>query len=164
MPTRRPAARSSPTLATATPPCHLRRSHDSAPRSRQCRFTSIRARSTALTTRTAPPATILPLTGWPASARSNFSRKLSAEQSLRLDAGRLDDRPPSVGLGLAQRAKRFGCLLGTWRNDLAKLGELAAHRRIGERGDDGRIERRDRLLRCPLWHPHGLPERDMKAG
>src|SRR5262245_19216814 len=54
--------------------------------------------------------------------------------SLRLDAGRLDDRPPLVGLGLAQCAKRIWGLLGTRRDHLTEIGELAAHCRITERG------------------------------
>src|SRR3954451_6052173 len=51
---------------------------------------------------------------------------------LPLYAGRLGGWPPLVSLGLAQRAERFRCLLGARRNDLAELGELGAHRGIGE--------------------------------
>ena len=35
---------------------------------------------------------------------------------LRLDAGRLDDRPPLLDLGLMQSAECFGCLLVAWRD------------------------------------------------
>jgi hypothetical protein len=35
---------------------------------------------------------------------------------LRLDAGRLDDRPPLLDFGLMQSAECFWCLLVAWRD------------------------------------------------
>ena len=50
--------------------------------------------------------------------------------SIRLDAGRLDDRPPLFDFGLLLGAECFGTLLlGRW-NFLALVSELPAHRRV----------------------------------
>jgi hypothetical protein len=50
--------------------------------------------------------------------------------SIRLDTGRLDDRPPLFDFGLLLGAECFGTLLfGRW-NFLALVGHLLAHRWI----------------------------------
>src|SRR5215831_5311501 len=64
---------------------------------------------------------------------------------LRLDARRLDDRPPFLGLGLVEGVKRFRSLLVAWKYLLADVGEPLAYRRIGERGGDRGVELYDDL-------------------
>src|SRR5262245_38430562 len=50
-----------------------------------------------------------------------------------LNAGRFDDRPPFVDLGLVEGVKRFRSLLVPREYLLADVGEPLAYRRLGER-------------------------------
>src|SRR5262249_26160183 len=55
-----------------------------------------------------------------------------ATLSFRLDARRLDEWPPFLGLGLVERVKRFRILLLPPEYLLADVGEPLAYRRVGE--------------------------------
>jgi len=88
-------------------------------------------------------------------AASAFVR--SVYRSLRLDAGRLDDRPPFLDLGLLQRGERFRRLLLVREYLLREIGEPRTHSRIGERIDDSNVELGDYVLRGPLGCPKRVP-------
>src|ERR1700730_2482082 len=70
-----------------------------------------------------------------ASERSNPCPFGGRDASLRLDVGRLHDRPPFLEFGLVKRGKTLGCLLLARRDDMTKVGETLAHGRIGQRID-----------------------------
>jgi hypothetical protein len=60
-------------------------------------------------------------------------------RSFRLDACRLDDRPPFVDFGLLVAAQRFGRLLLHRKNLLCEVDKFFARLRIGQRFDQGII-------------------------
>src|SRR5262249_16739991 len=55
-----------------------------------------------------------------------------AEDSLRLDVRRLDDRPPLLDLGLLLRGKRLRRLFVARPDSLTQVGKPLAHRGIGQ--------------------------------
>src|SRR5262249_60894028 len=65
------------------------------------------------------------------------------DTSFRLDAGRLDDRPPFLGLGLVEGMKRFRGLLVACEYLLTDVGKPLAYRRVGERCTHRAVELRD---------------------
>src|SRR3974377_2094194 len=73
--------------------------------------------------------------------------------SFTLDAGRLDNGPPFLGLGLMEGVKRFRRLLVTREYLLADGGEPLAYRRIGKRVDHRAVEFHNDLLRRALGDP-----------
>jgi hypothetical protein len=81
---------------------------------------------------------------------------------IRLDVGRLDDRPPFLDLGLVTGAKRFRRLLFARRDFLAHVGESLANGGIGKGIDDGGIELGDNVLGRPLGNPEPVPERKIE--
>src|SRR5215831_4788907 len=84
--------------------------------------------------------------------------EISATLSFRLDARRLDNRPPFLSLGLVESMKRFRGLLVGWKYLLADVGEPFAYRRVGERVDHRGIELHHDLLRRALGNPRPVPE------
>jgi hypothetical protein len=74
-------------------------------------------------------------------------------ESIDLDVGGLDDRPPLFDLGLLVRRESFRRLLLDRRNDLSKLSKRLAYRRVGERILDGAVQLGDRRLRRALRRP-----------
>ena len=85
---------------------------------------------------------------------------------LHLDAGRLDDRPPLLDLGLVEGGERLRRqLLARGRSPargrrasgaIAGVGQRCLTDRVVELGDD--------LLRRALGRPQGVPEGEIEAG
>ena len=63
--------------------------------------------------------------------------------SLRLDSQLLDDRPPFLGIGLLQSAKRLRRLLFAWENLVPDIDEARSHSGIGKGRDRRCIELSD---------------------
>ena len=84
--------------------------------------------------------------------------------SLRLDAGRLDDRPPLGDLGALVGGERLWRLLLARRNFIADVEQPPAHRRIGERFHHGGAELGDHRLGRALAGPKPAPDRDVHSG
>ena len=78
-------------------------------------------------------------------------------ESLGLDAGGLDHRPPFLDLGPLQRAECLRGLLRGWENVLAELGEARPHSRLGQGRRDGGIELADDILGRAFRCPQGMP-------
>jgi len=76
-----------------------------------------------------------------------FWRGRTGFGSLRLDAGRLHDRPPFLGIGFHQRAERLRRLLLPRENLEPKFGQPRSHRRIRQCLHGRRIE----LANDVLW-------------
>src|SRR5262249_55806835 len=89
---------------------------------------------------------------------ASLSENVGGTTLLRLDARRLDDRPPSLGLGLVENIKRFRGLLLAWEYLLADVGEPLAYRCIRERFDQRNVELYDDLLWGTLGDPQPVPE------
>src|ERR1700744_1685501 len=71
----------------------------------------------------------------------------------RLDAGRLDDRPPAGGLGLLILAERFRRLLVEWGYLNAEIVKMLARFWIGQHPDHGGVQFRNNVLRHALGRP-----------
>src|SRR5260370_24786 len=84
--------------------------------------------------------------------------------SFRLEAGRLDDRPPPFRFGFLESTQGFGRLLGERRDLDAEFLEALLHRGIGEDLDHGGIQFRDDILRRISGCPKSVPERSKEAG
>src|SRR5579864_5951384 len=76
----------------------------------------------------------------------------------RLDAGRLDDRPPLVQLGLVVGGERLRVLLIGREYDLAEGFDFRPRGGIGQRLHDGGIEALDDGLGSVLGGPQAMPE------
>src|SRR5580704_11759812 len=74
------------------------------------------------------------------------------------DAGRLDDRPPLVELGLVVGGERLRVLLTGREYDLAEGFDLRPQGGIGQRRHDGGIEAIDDGLGRILGSPQAMPE------
>src|SRR5262245_21806144 len=70
-----------------------------------------------------------------------FDRKvICGRASIRLDARRLDDRPPLINVGSLQRSKHLRRLFLARRNFVLSIGETLAHLRDCQGMYDGGIE------------------------
>src|SRR5579864_1661473 len=76
----------------------------------------------------------------------------------RLDAGRLDDRPPLVELGLVVGGERLRVLLIGREYHLAEVFDFLLHGWSGQRRHDRGIEASDDVLGRSLGGPHAVPE------
>src|ERR1700744_2299539 len=75
------------------------------------------------------------------------------EALFRLDAGRLDDRPPAGGLGLLVLAERFRRLLVECGYLNAEIVKMLARFWIGQPPDHGGVQFRNNVLRRALGRP-----------
>src|SRR5258706_589906 len=123
---------------------------------------AMRTISTPGTRRTVIDATTSPRASFSLTLLRAMSR--ACTRLLHLDSGRLDDGPPLLDLGLVQRAQRLRRLLRAREDVLAEAGEARAHLRIGQRGDDRRIELRGHVLRRRLRQPQRVPAREVELG
>src|SRR6476659_6087624 len=106
-------------------------------------------------------ASLLPESGHGSNRVACPTRAMSriAIASLRLDAGRLDDRPPLLNFCFVVRGKRLRGLLAPRPDSLTHVGESLLHRRIGERLDERGVELCDHLPGRSLRGPKSVPER-----
>src|SRR3954447_21875258 len=88
---------------------------------------------------------------------------LSPPISLAFDVGRLDDRPPLVGLRLLKRAQGVRRLLLARRRIDPEVGEALARLLARQRFEHRRIQPRDDLLRRILRRPQSVPKRRVEA-
>ena len=86
-----------------------------------------------------------------------------ARFSIAPDAGRFDDRPPFLDLGLLKRGKPFRRLLLARCDVEAELREARAHRRIGERRDRRGVKLGDDVRRRALGRVEAEPARNVEA-
>src|SRR5262245_26316788 len=82
-----------------------------------------------------------------------LTRSPHSVNSWRLDARRLDDRPPFLCFGLLQRAEDVGSLLVARRNFLANVGEPLPHRGIRQGFNNCSIEMGYDGTGCAFDHP-----------
>ena len=78
--------------------------------------------------------------------------------SLRLDVGRLDDRPPLLDLGFLQRAEGLGRLPVAREDFLPERHQALTHSRVGEGDDGGGVELGNHVFGRPLGREQPAPD------
>src|SRR5215470_14602754 len=97
------------------------------------------------------------------SARRALRTMRSTWDSLGLNVGRFDQRPPFFDLGLLMRGQRFRGLLLRWRNFLTEISQPLAYRWVDKRVHCGDRELADCFGRGAFRHPQSIPSRNIHA-
>src|SRR5215813_4594782 len=98
-----------------------------------------------------------------ADARGSPPSPCWKSKLFRLDAGRLDDRPPLLDLSLMERGERLRRLLLRRHDLLAKVGEPLADSRFGERINGGGVEPPDDIPGCAFRSKQRVPDGAIEA-
>src|SRR6516164_7629399 len=98
------------------------------------------------------------------SARRALRTIRSTWDSLRLDVGRFDQRPPFLDLGLLMCGQRFCGLLLRWRNFLTEVSQPLAYRRVAKRIHCGVRDFAICFGGIPFRPPQSIPIQNIPPG